>query len=430
MTKPVADLAREGELDRAVEEAKVPLAPVNEIQIVEPYDRAFEIDDIYNTDHGIRFNLSEEPMDKQTENMLDHDPLRSDLEEALRLPMSQQQLTKHVISTAFKEEGATLDDYIGYRIKAAWRIIREMCRMKGLAHPEDTLIDALEPHGGNIDPWTVPEPWRRPVGLRMATISQLSIKYYTQVEALSSKFHYKRHNLEAVEGQPDHSVYPGLALLPPEIPWHWWEQDKKSKRQAVVENYDEHEDLALVFYVKVVNQIAQELQIEQGSTDDGDQGRYGMKGLTEVETIRQAFPSRLQIVAYEELLIEETLQTMTKFGQSRARKILRDRHGFSRREIEGLCKIAKGYIRKQLESDIEEDRAFMVTRLEEFVLRARESLDLRAELAGLKQLTLVLGLSRSEVGDAMTDFLNVVGDVSSTRGPMIEIEDGEFEVIR
>ena len=30
----------------------------------------------------------------------------------------------------------------------------------------------------------------------------------------------------------------------------------------------------------------------------------------------------------------------------------------------------------------------------------------------------------------MTDFLNVVGDVSSTRGPMIEIEDGEFEVIR
>jgi hypothetical protein len=260
-------------------------------------------------------------------------------------------------------------------------------------------------------------------------LSPSVIKYYTQVESFSSKFHYKRHNLEATEDQADHTVYPGLALLPPPIPWEWWEQDQYTKRQSLAPNYDPHEDLALVFYVKVVNQIAHDLQLDQGSLDDPDQGRYGMKGLTDVETIRQAFPSRLQIVAYEELLIEETLQTMTKFGQSRARKILRNRHGLSRREIEGLCKVAKAYIRRQLDADIEEDRAFMVTRLEEFVLRARESLDLRAELAGMKQLTIVLGLARSEMSDAMSDFLNVVKDVSETRGPLQVIEDGEFEVI-
>lgn len=430
LIQPAAQQARQEELDSAKEQARTEESkPVQEVQLVTSTARSREIDEIHNEDHGIHFNLSDQRLDRHTERQLE--PLvPPSAEDYLSVPMTAEQLTQQVISKAFFEEEATLDDLMGYRIKVAWRIIREMCRMKGLAHAEDTLIDALESSQFNLDPWLIPEEWKRPTGVALSSLSQISIKYYRQVEQLSEKFHYKRHVLEAEEGQKKHKAYPGLALLPPPVPWDWWEQDRYTKRRRVMENYNPHEDLALVFYTKVVNQIAQELQIEQGSFDDPDQGRYGMKGLTSVETIREIFPSRFQIVAYEELLIEETLQTMTKFGQSRARKVLRDRHGFTRAEIEGLCKIAKAYIRKQLEADIEEDRAFMVTRLEEFVRRARESLDLRAELAGLKQLTIVLGLARSEMGDAMADFLNVVNDVSSTRGALPQIEEGEFEVLR
>lgn len=424
---PVKAKARQEKLDAAKEQAATQAPePTQAVQLVKSTARTREIDEIHNSDHGIHFNLSQEPLDRFTQELLE----QPTIEDELRLPMNQQQLTQHVIERAFFEESATLEDLAPYRVKAAWRIVREMCRIKGLAHAEDTLIDALEPSSFNIDPWCVPEPWRRPPSVPLNTLSQTVIKYYKQVEQMSPKFQYKRHVLEAVEGQPDHTVFPGLALLPPEIPWQWWEQDPQSKRHSLAENYDPHEDLALVFYVKVITQIAQELQIEQGSRDDSDQGRFGMKGMTDVEIIRQAFPSRFQIVAYEELLIEETLDTMTRNGQSRARKILRDRHGLTRREIEALCKIAKAYIRKQIEADIEEDRAFMVTRLEEFVLRARGAMDLRAELAGMKQLTIVLGLARSEMGDAMSDFLNVVSEVSGARGDMPKIEEGDFEVIR
>jgi len=405
--------------------------PVESMQLVKTTHKVSqEIDDYHNADQGIRFNLSSEQMDRHTEKALEPITIESELEADLRVPMTAQQLTEQVISKAFFEDRATPQDLAPYRVKVAWRLIREMCRMKGLAHPEDTLIDAVLPTSRNIDPWIIPEKWKRPAGAHLTTLSHISIKYYKQTEDLAEKFQYKRHVLEVAEGQPDFVVYPGLALLPPPIPWQWWEQDQISKRRRVVENYDPHEDLTLVFYMKIVNQLAQELQIADGSFDDPDQGRYGLKGLTDVETIRELFPSRFQIVAYEELLIEETLNLMTQYGQSRARRYLRSRHGFSRREVEGLCKIAKAWIRKQLESDIEEDRAFMVTRLEDFVRRARVSLDLRAELAGMKQLTIVLGLARSEMGDAMSDFLNVVSDVSGSRGPLPQIEEGDFEVIR
>lgn len=431
MTQPTKQKARKDQFDKAAEDAEhVEPEPVQEIQLVKPTKSTHEIDQIHNDDHGIHFNLSDDRMDRHTESALEYQDPHIPLEDALKTPMSHQQLTELVISKAFFEEEATLEDLAGYRIKVAWRLVREMCRMKGLAHAEDTLIDALEPSQFNLDPWSVPETWKRPTGVNLTSLSQISIKYYRQVEQLAEKFHYKRHVLEAGENDKDFTVYPGLAILPPPVPWDWWEQDRYSKRHRVLENYDPHEDLALVFYTKVVTQLAQELQIEQGSFDDPDQGRFGMRGLTDVATIRKAFPSRFQIVAYEELLIEETLQAMTEYGQARTRKLLRDRHGLTRREVEGLCKIAKAWIRKQLESDIEEDRAFMVTRLEEFVRRAREGLDLRAELAGLKQLTIVLGLARSEMGDAMSDFVSVVSEVASSRGPLPEIEDGEFEVLR
>lgn len=431
---PPAEELREFEFIIAKTEAGMrkngPVEPTEVVQLVKSSKTAEEIDDYHNKDRGIRFNLSSEKMDRHTERALEPITEESQLADALKVPMTAQQLTEHVISRAFFEDEATPQDFAPYRVKVAWRLIREMCRTKGLAHPEDTLIDAVMPSSRNIDPWVIPEEWKRPAGAHLTSLSHIIIKYYKQVEELSEKFQYKRHVLEVAEGEPDFTMYPGLALLPPPVPWMWWEQDRVSKRRKVIENYDPHEDLALVFYVKIVNQLAEELQIASGSFDDPDQGKYGLKGLLEVETIRQMFPSRFQIVAYEELLIEETLNLMTQHGQTRARKYLRDRHGLSRREVEGLCKIAKAWIRKQLESDIEEDRAFMVTRLEDFVRRARVSLDLRAELAGMKQLTIVLGLARSEMGDAMSDFLNVVSEVSGGRGPLPQIEEGDFEVIR
>lgn len=434
MTLPAKEELREFELIIAKTEAGMrktgPVESTEVVQLVRPSKTVQEIDDYHNEDRGIRFNLSSERMDRHTERTLEPVTEESQLEDDLRIPMTAEQLTKQVISKAFFEDKATPEDFAPYRVKVAWRLIREMCRTKGLAHPEDTLIDAVMPSSRNIDPWAIPEEWKKPAGAHLISLSHIAIKYYKQVEELSEKFQYKRHVLEVVEGQPDFTVYPGLALLPPPVPWIWWEQDRVSKRRKVMENYDPHEDLALVFYVKIVNQFAEELQISSGSFDDPDQGRYGLKGLLDVETIRQMFPSRFQIVAYEELLIEETLNLMTQYGQTRARRYLKSRHGFSRREVEGLCKIAKAWVRKQLESDIEEDRAFMVARLEDFVSRARISLDLRAELAGMKQLTIVLGLARSEMGDAMSDFLNVVSEVSGSRGPLPQIEEGDFEVIR
>lgn len=60
----------------------------------------------------------------------------------------------------------------------------------------------------------------------------------------------------------------------------------------------------------------------------------------------------------------------------------------------------------------------MLLRLDDFCRRAREGLDLRAELSGLKAISVIQGLARTEGGDIVSDFVNVVRSFTKEQGGM------------
>ena len=64
--------------------------------------------------------------------------------------------------------------------------------------------------------------------------------------------------------------------------------------------------------------------------------------------------------------------------------------------------------RERVSVDADMQRGLMVLRLENYVQRAKTAMHLGAELAGLKQLTLVLGLNKSEPEDSFDIFKSIV----------------------
>ncbi|MCP4897902.1 MAG: hypothetical protein GY906_13095 [bacterium] len=282
----------------------------------------------------------------------------------------------------FAEERLTLEDLLPYRIRSCWRIVREMARLKGLIADDEGLDVVLA---------MKPDPWIEPSGY-----------------AVEDKALYSRLNAEVSEQLRD------ISLLPPKAP-------SIRPDGAVDPTYDPNSDVLLAKYMRTTHFLSLYLQIERGSVTDPSQGRYGLYGIGDPTLIRLAFPSRLQILAWEEIVVEETFKCMTEVGQSGAEEFLQDTYGLRPFEVNSIIKLAKSRARSKLENDLEEDRAVMVFRLEELARRAKDGLDLRVELGALKQMALVMGLGRTDPEDSLRDFIDVVARVSDGEKRKVEI---------
>lgn len=308
----------------------------------------------------------------------------------------------------FEIERMSMEDTLPWRIRVAYRITRELARLKGLVSDDEPLAAALTPSRDCVDPWTYPTEERYPPPGRPA---QNAIAR----EALAT-LRRAREDLELVdqpckfpvahsdETEPQLLGRGGLALLPPEVPWRWRDPDT----HEVIDTYDESYDPMLQQWVHLVEVIAGYMQIERGSEEDPDLGRLGLLGLVEPETVRMLWPSRLQIIYWEEQLIQETLRLLVDKGTPQTKQALKDKHGLTEAETRVLVKLAFQLARDNTDVEVEEQRAVMVLRLEEFVRRSREAMELRAELAALKQLSIVQGLSKTDPEDSMHVFGSIV----------------------
>jgi hypothetical protein len=269
----------------------------------------------------------------------------------------------------FVEENLTLEDLLPYRVRVAWRIAREIARLKGLIADDEQLNTLMA---------MAPDPWQKPTGF-----------------VTSDRSMYSRLNKTIAQSLRD------VALLPPKL-----------RAQDAGAQYDPSRDIRLQSYLEIITFISKYLFIEHGSKKDPAQGRYGLYGLLDQNLTRLAFPSRLQILAWEDLLTTEVLHCMAEEGQMGAEEFLRDTYGLRTFEIDSVVKLAKGTARRKMENDLEDDRAVMVFQLDDVARRAKDGLDLRVELAARKQQALVLGLGRTEAEDQFRDFLEVVDRVS------------------
>lgn len=322
------------------------------------------------------------------------DPSDTDLPEELwrfrhrtELPPLQERLdaARLAISRAFAVDELSLQDTLPYRIRAAWRITRELGRLASVVQPDQTLADAT---AEDPDAWTTPRTILYPPPGRPGDNARAAQALEILEEATRPD-------------DPDqpHPKHPGLALLPPEIP---------SRYDGHLDRYREKNDAVLQCWVRVVKEIARYLGINRGSANDPDLGRLGMIGLDHDETTRSLWPNRTQLIYWEECLIQETLNTMIEHGVPQVRRILSETHGFVASEQTTLIKLALQLAREQTEADVEDLRAIMVLRLESYAKRSADALDLRAELAGLKQLSIVQGLSKTDPEDALSAFAQIV----------------------
>ena len=285
----------------------------------------------------------------------------------------------------FREEQLTLEDNTPLRVRAAWRIVRELARISGLVSQQEKLED--------MDIMS-PCPWTLGGGCRMPGADE--------------KTGYLGRVWPIVRMLCDDG---GLPLLPPPVPSRFVDAD------GVKSNYDPSKvghDPVLLSYVAVISAVSKYLGIHSGSVEYPDAGKLGMYGLEDPHLVRLAFPSRLQIMACEDLIVAEALELLVKHGTTKARKQLELRYGMVPREAKSALQMAMTESRERLSaSGTDEERSLMVLRLEAYIDKCGAKSDLRSELGALKQLTVLLGLNKADPDDIMKEFVDIVASVAS-----------------
>lgn len=304
----------------------------------------------------------------------------------------------------FKTVDFNYEDLLPWRLRTAYRLVREMARLRGMIGDGDLLSDIQT----DYDPWIQPtkfDPNRIP---KDTSQSFEVFQIFLEAEMLGKDWQYSRPSYKP---GVDRFTFPGIALLPPPVP------DKFINKQCeVTEDYDPYEDKALILYIEALESVAKYLKIEGGCELDPQLGSLGLRGLYDPELIRLIFPTRTQLMAWEEILIDEATEKLIDLGTLGVQKYLKRSHGYLKHEIAHVTKAAKVMITRRNEFDPEEERALMALRVEDYIRRARSALDLKAEAFGLKQLSLINGLGKTDPEDANNDmFFQVAKRVTSMR---------------
>ena len=119
---------------------------------------------------------------------------------------------------------------------------------------------------------------------------------------------------------------------------------------------------------------------------------------------------------------------MVRDGAHAAHRGIYATHGMAVHEIKGLIKLAQVEMASRTDTDIEMDKAALTLRLEDLAHRARMACDSRIEVAAIKQLSIVRGVTRAEPEDAATEFVRTVRRVAnespSVSPPMLDADAG------
>lgn len=341
---------------------------------------------------------------------------------------------------AFAVDRLSLEAMLPWRIRAGWRVVRELVRLKGLGTHDVPLEEALgardvdQPddddlnHGTGVldmdepvttrpvknpDPWSVPTRMVTPGRASMnRDITPAMLDAMRRAETLPDDLLPRRLNGKTGRWE----VHRGMAILPPPVPERHMRYSNEGLPPKVANSYDpEVDDPMLRLWLRVVEMIVIDLGVHRGSINQPDDGRLGVFGLIEATLCRACWPTRLQLVAWEQILIEKTLKLLVDDGVATAHKRLEEEHGLNRRERQGLVTLAHKLAREQVSPDREDARAIMVLRLEDMVRRSRGCLDLGAEFKAMKQLSTILGLTDAEHNDPMTEFTRIVKQVAGER---------------
>lgn len=323
-----------------------------------------------------------------------------EISEEKRQLFAVRSLLKHAHDT----QQLTLDDLLPQRIKVAHRLVREMGRLRGLVQPNETLEAALKPRDFNVDPWIIPTEFEAPKDRRKSFPDV--IEAMLDAEQLPAMYWMGRWN--GTNGE--WTRYRGVALMPPPVPKMWLDEGGN-----VLQGYNPYDDKLLMAFMEVMCKTADRLCIEQGSRDDPHMGTYAMSGLANLELIRPAFPTKLQLITWETILVDQTLDLLIEKSERMARKQLFYMYGMMDHEIDSMIALARAQAIGRHCGDQDTNRAIVILKIEDNIRRCRENLNVKAEMNGLKQLALVMGLTSEQQDSMVGDLVALMNKVNGER---------------
>jgi len=352
------------------------------MRLVEDKTLAKNTDLAFEEDRAARFDSLEPPPDPGILKGSHHSPEPGE--------PGYARLAEDIIASAFRSKFVRVEDTIGERSLLAWRLTRELARHMGILKGGESLTEALKPSIENLDPWTIPRPpsdEHPSPGSEFVKeiVSNGAPAVISDLAAFREKV--PQEDWVVHEGTP----YPGVPILPP----------LSHSRESGL----------FALWTKCVDRLASSMALSSGTTEQPDLAEHALPQL--LLKTHEAWPSRSQIVSMEEIVTLETVGLMAEKSQWTVMRILGQKFGLMRHEQKAVVEMARLATLSMSNYDVEEARGMMVLRLERYIERCQESMDLRAELAAMKQLAIVQGLARSESGDLLGDFTKVVTNVAA-----------------
>jgi len=320
---------------------------------------------------------------------------------------TEAQKVLELFRSAEADEALTLKDMEPYRLPAVTRIVREMARHRSLVKVTESMAESLGDFGGAADPWLVPRQFTRPYTQDAYTRTISARVVATMLKAEKTVTEY----LDYETDPPQVKEVPGVPLFPPPVPRRFIDP----LTGEPTDDYNPYKDTALLAYLDVLDATIDYLGVTNDLPEHPDSGRYATAGLLDPEIMRMAFPSKFQIVATEQFIVEGFLREVSKDGAFKARRKAKATLLMHDHEIDAIHRLAGQYARHLGDMEIDDHRALMAMRLDDFISRAQSNLDLRAELMALKTIAVIQGLSKSEADDTMKDIVDAVKKVSSDR---------------
>lgn len=287
----------------------------------------------------------------------------------LRTPSQGKILRANELTSFIREawaagrfEGMTdLDqDTRPYRIIACYRIARAMANALGHCSEDETLEAAIDQLGQN--PWTQP--------LRPGSAD------WNATDSTMPSWGAKRIWKQAIETP--------LTLLPGDT--------AESQEAWTAAALDIGEALGMPAY---------------------DAGVLGLQPLVRPGGAALCDVTGTDLLAFEDILLIDIMELFLDKGERLTVTHLREEYGIRRKEAVMLLRVAKVQSQRETVGSVEEKRAVHERRLENFLARSKETMDMDGEMKALKELAKIQGLTRVAPEDAAADFLDVVRRVSN-----------------
>lgn len=341
------------------------------------------------------------------------------------LPMSKalfndrvRRLKMNELTRTLRINNITAASTHGYRTRLCYRLVRYLARIVGEISGFDMLYHSI---AGND--WHMPRVFSPVHGYSIGAKG---------VRAILQEWSTSNITFSFFDGK-DFNTVKGFSYLPPHIP----DQDyiKAGCRsyeevwnmrisRKMPEGYKPEEDKALDYFCSTMELLIETLSAWIGTEKEPECGLYGIAGLLSSNTCRILWPTRDELIAYEDMLCSYIYDMVTAHNSpQKCEKLIMEEFGVTRNEAIDYTRMAMDWGTSLYKSDNEKFRIMQQGRLAELADFTKKD-DFRCSLAAMKEINSIAGLKKSS-GDKEVQELR---DIGSRAGELAESDDFEIEM--